>query len=76
MCYCMRKLQVRGTFILKSKGRFFKVIDVRPAEDNRYFFDCRELQSRKSEVLTFRLLGLLEAMDTASKQRRVADGFG
>ena len=62
----MKKLQVKGTFILKDKGRFFKVITVRPVGDNRYVFGCRELCSEKSEVLTFRLLGLLGAMEAAS----------
>jgi len=66
----MKKLQVKGTFILKDKGRFFKVITVRPVGDNMYVFDCRELDSKKSEVLTFRLLGLLEAMDAASRVMR------
>jgi hypothetical protein len=52
----MKKLQVKGSFFLKDKGRFFKVITVRPVGDSRYVFDCRELDSKKSEVLTFRLL--------------------
>ena len=63
----MKKLQVKGTFILKDKGRWFKVITVRPVGDNRYVFDCRELVSKKSEVLTFRMLGLLDAMDAAAR---------
>jgi hypothetical protein len=62
----MKKLQVKGSFFLKNKGRFFKVITIRPVGDNRYVFGCRELCSEKSEVLTFRLLGLLDAMDAAS----------
>ena len=62
----MNKLQTKGTFILKNKGRFFKVITVRPVGDNKYVFDCRELVSKKSEVLTFRLLGLLDAMEAAA----------
>ena len=62
----MKKLQVKGSFFLKDKGRFFKVITVRPVGDNRYVFDCRELCSEKSEVLTFRLLGLLDAMEAAA----------
>ena len=60
-------LKREGSFFLKDKGRFFKVITVRPVGDNRYVFDCRELDSKKSEVLTFRLLGLLEAMDAAAR---------
>ena len=66
----MKNLQVKGTFILKDKGRFFKVITVRPVGDNRYVFDCRELDSKKSEVLTFRLLGLLDAMEAAASVMR------
>jgi PmbA protein len=66
----MKKLQVKGSFFLKDKGRFFKVITVRPVGDNRYVFGCRELDSEKSEVLTFRLLGLLDAMDAAASVMR------
>jgi len=66
----MEKLQVKGSFFLKDKGRFFKVITVRPVGDNRYVFGCRELDSKKSEVLTFRMLGLLDAMDAAASVMR------
>jgi hypothetical protein len=66
----MKKLQVKGSFFLKDKGRFFKVITIRPVGDNRYVFGCRDLDSEKSEVLTFRLLGLLDAMDAASRVMR------
>jgi len=66
----VKKLQVKGSFFLKDKGRFFKVITVRPVGDNRYVFGCRELDSKKSEVLTFRLLGLLDAMDAAASVMR------
>jgi hypothetical protein len=50
----MKKLQVKGSFFLKDKGRFFKVITIRPVGDNRYVFGCRELGSKKSEVLSAR----------------------
>jgi len=50
--------------------RFFKVITIRPVGDNRYVFDCRKLYSEKSEVLTFRLLGSLDAMDAAASVMR------
>ncbi|MCJ7630790.1 hypothetical protein MUP77_00070 [Candidatus Bathyarchaeota archaeon] len=66
----MKKLQVKGSFFLKDKGRFFKVITIRPVGDNRYVFGCRELDSEKSEVLTFRLSGLLAAMDAAASVMR------
>jgi hypothetical protein len=49
----MKKLQAEGSFFLKDKGRFFKVTTIRPVGDNRYVFDCRELDSKKSEVLTW-----------------------
>jgi len=66
----MEKLQVKGSFFLKDKGSFFKVITVRPVADNGYVFGCRELDSEKSEVLTFRMLGLLEAVDAAASVMR------
>ena len=66
----MKNLQVKGTFILKDKGRWFKVITVKPVGDNRDVFGCRELDSKKSEVLTFRMLGLLEALDAAARVMR------
>jgi hypothetical protein len=59
-------VNAKGSFFLKDKGRFFKVITIRPVGDNRYVFGCRELDSKKSEVLTFRLLGLLDAMEAAA----------
>jgi hypothetical protein len=66
----MEKLQVKGSFFLKVKGSFFKVITVRPVGDNRYVFGCRELDSEKSEVLTFKMLGVLDAMDAAASVMR------
>ena len=66
----MKKLQVKGSFFLKDKGSFFKVITVRPVGDNRYVFGCREIDSEKSEVLTFRMLGLLDAMEAAASVMR------
>jgi len=64
------EIRDKGSFFLKDKGRFFKVITIRPVGDNRYVFDCRELDSKKSEVLIFRLLGLLDAMEAASRVMR------
>ncbi len=60
------KLQIKGTMILKTKGRYLKVITIRPVGGNRYVFDCKELGSMKSEVLAVDLLGLHEALDKAA----------
>jgi hypothetical protein len=68
----LKKLLTKGTFILRNKGHFFKAITVRSVGDSRYVFDCRKLDSKKSGVLTFRMLGLLEAMDTAARVMRDA----
>jgi len=61
----MSKFQLRGTFILKSKGRYYKVITVRPTGQSTYLFDCVELETKRSEVLTLRMHGLLEAVNIA-----------
>ncbi len=60
------ELQIKGTMILKTKGRYLKVITVRPVGGNRYVFDCKELGSKRSEVLAVDLLGLHEALDKAA----------
>jgi hypothetical protein len=52
--------------ILKTKGHYLKVITVTPIGANQYIFDCRDLESRQSEVLTVGLLGLHEALDKAA----------
>jgi hypothetical protein len=62
----LKRLQTRGTFILKTKGRYLKVIRVTPLGGNQYLFDCRELESGRSEVLAVGLLGLHEALHKAA----------
>jgi hypothetical protein len=52
--------------ILKTEGRYLKVITVTPVGGSQYVFDCRDLESRRSEVLTVGLLGLQEALDSAA----------
>jgi hypothetical protein len=62
----LKKLQSKGTMILKTKGRYLKVITITPVGGNQYIFDCRELESRHRTVLTVGLLGLHEALDKAA----------
>jgi hypothetical protein len=62
----LKKLQSKGTMILKTKGRYLKVITVTPVGGNQYVFDCKDLKSKQSEVLTVGLLGLHEAMAKAA----------
>jgi hypothetical protein len=52
--------------ILKTKGHYLKVITVTPLGDNQYVFHCKEVQSRRNQVLTVGLLGLHEALDKAA----------
>ena len=63
----MKKLRTKGSFILKDKERFFKVIAVKPVGSNRYAFDCRDLESKSNIVLTFTMSGLIEALNKASQ---------
>jgi hypothetical protein len=63
---CLKKLQARGTLILKTEGRYLKVITVTSVGGNQYVFDCRELESRYCTVFTVGLLGLHEALDKAA----------
>lgn len=46
-------------------GRFYKVLTVRSRGDNSYTFECRDIDSKESRVLKYRLSGLLEVLDRA-----------
>jgi len=59
------KSQIKGTFILRRKGRFFKVITTRHSGGNRWTFECRDIESRQSRVFKYEMLGMLEALDSA-----------
>ena len=58
--------RVKGTLILRRHRRFFKVITLRGLGNNRYSFECKDIETRQSRVLEFEMLGLLEAMDHAA----------
>jgi hypothetical protein len=62
----LKKLQIKGTMILKTKGNYLKVITITPVGGNQHVFDCRGLESGRSEVLKVGLLGLHEALDKAT----------
>jgi hypothetical protein len=59
--------RTKGTMILRYSGRFYKVIKVRSHGDNSYTFECKDLDTKKSQVLKFSLSGFLEAADKAFK---------
>jgi hypothetical protein len=60
------EIQVNGTFVLKQKGRFFKVLSVRHEGSNSFTFECKDLDTRQRQVLQCQLLGLSEALDSAA----------
>ncbi len=49
--------------IFRYKGRFLKVIKVRSRGDNNWTFDCKNLDTKKSQTLTLKLPGFLKALD-------------
>jgi hypothetical protein len=56
--------------ILRYGGRLYKVLEVRTAEENSYTFECRDLESKQSQVFKYKLVGyksagLLDALDRA-----------
>ena len=55
--------------IIKKEGCFFKVIKARRTGD-KYVFECVDLDSRQSHVLTYQMLGMLEAFDAAAKRMK------
>ncbi len=59
--------QIKGTFIIRRQGRFYKVIRTRRAADNWWTFECRNLETKQNQVFKYKMLGMLEAMDSAAR---------
>jgi len=51
--------------ILRCGGHFYKVLKMSSKGDNSYVFECKELYSKESKELQFRITGLLEAAERA-----------
>jgi len=61
------KAHIKGTFILRRKGRFYKVITARRTGGNWWTFECKDLEMKQNYVFRYEMLGMLEAMDAAAK---------
>ncbi len=59
--------QVKGTFILRRGGRFYKVITTRSAGGNWWTVECKDLETKQNHVFKYEMLGMLEALDSAAK---------
>ena len=59
--------QVKGTFILRRGGRFYKVITTRSAGANWWTFECKDIESKQNQVFKYQMLGMLETLDSAAK---------
>jgi hypothetical protein len=51
--------------ILRYSGRFYKVLKLKSSGDNIYTFECKDLDTKKSQILKLSLSGFLEAVDKA-----------
>jgi len=60
------KSRIKGTFILRRKGRFFKVITTRHTGGNWWTFECKNLETKLNRVFKYEMLGMLEALDSAA----------
>jgi len=60
------KSRIKGTFILRRKGRFFKVITTRQPGGNWWTFECKNLETKLNRVFKYEMLGMLEALDSAA----------
>ena len=57
--------KTKGTMILRSGGRFYKVLKLRSSEDNNTF-ECED-STQKDQTLQFNMSGILEAADQVLK---------
>ena len=60
------KIQIKGTFILRRKGGFYKVIKTRHTGDNWWRFECKDIDSKQDVSFNFEMLGMFEALDSAA----------
>jgi hypothetical protein len=58
--------RVKGSFFVKNKDCFFKVITVR-GTGNKYVFEYMDVDSKQKQVFTYQVLRLLEALDAAAR---------
>ena len=64
------KIRIKGTFILRRKGRFYKVIKTRHTGGNWWTFECKDIGSKQDVVFDFEMLGMLKALDSAASVMR------
>ena len=55
--------RTKGTMILRCGGCFYKVLKLRSSGDNNYIFECKDLDTKESKILQYRMSSLLEALD-------------
>ena len=60
------KSQIKGTFILRRKGRFYKVIKTKHTRGNWWTFECKDIDSKQNVVFKFEMLGMLKTLDSAA----------
>jgi len=60
------KTQIKGTFILRRKGRFYKVMKTRRTGGNWWTFECKDIDSKQYAIFNFEMLGMLETLDSAA----------
>ena len=57
--------RTKGTFILRRKGRFYKVIKTKKTQANWWTFECKDIKSKQAVSFDFEMLGMLEVLDVA-----------
>jgi hypothetical protein len=57
--------KTKGTMILRSGGRFYKVLKMSKSEKNTYAFQCKDLRTRDDKVFQARISGFLEVVEHA-----------
>ena len=63
----------QGTFILRHKGCYYKVINVRHVEENWWIFECKTLDKKEGVSFRFQLSDMWEVIDKASTMKNAKD---
>ena len=61
---------IKGSLFIRRYGIFYKVITIRRTEDCYWILNCLTLETKQKKVLKYKLSGMLEALELASKKMK------
>lgn len=61
---------IKGSLFIRRYGVFYKVITIKRTKDCYWILNCITLETKQKKVLKYKLSGMLEALELASKKMK------